>query len=119
MAKSEQLPADLFQPTEEQAEDIRRLAALGYTPVQMAAALRLYQIETLMFLRDADMPGTSVAALIRQGMIETSARPQISLHGAASSGDVDAFAELQKALRRNQFTNLLDQMDDDELTIYQ
>ena len=84
MAKSELLPADLFSPTEDQAEDIRRLAAL-----------------------------------IRQGVIETAALPQISLHSAASKGDVDAFAELQKVQRRNQFDNLIDQMDDDELTLFQ
>lgn len=119
MAKSELLTADLFIPTEDQAEYIRQLAALGYSPAQMSAALKLDRVESLMFQRDAATPGTSVAALIRQGVIETAALPQMSLQSAASKGDVDAFAELQKALRRNQFTNLLDQMDDDELTIYQ
>ena len=119
MSKSELLPADLFSPTEDQAEDIRRLAALGSRPAQMAAALKLDRAESLMFQRDAATPGTSVAALIRQGVIETAALPQMSLHKVASSGDVDAFAELQKVQRRNQFTYLIDQMDDDELTLYQ
>lgn len=119
MSKSELLPADLFSPTEDQAEGIRRLAALGYNPARMAAALKLDRAESLMFQRDAAIPGTSVAALIRQGVIETAALPQMSIHSAASKGDVDAFAELQKVQRRNMFDNLLEQMDDDELTIYQ
>lgn len=118
MSKSELLPADLFSPTEDQAEEIRRLAALGYPPAKMAAALKLDRAESLLFLHDAATPGTSVAALIRQGAIESEATPQISLHSAASKGDVDAFAELQKVIRRNQFTNLIAQMDDDELTLY-
>lgn len=119
MSKSELLPVDLFRPDEDQANDIRRLAALGYPPVKMAAALKLDRAESLLFLRDAATPGTSVAALIRQGVIETAALPQMSLHSAASKGDVDAFAELQKVQRRNLFDNLIDQMDDDELTLYQ
>lgn len=118
MSKSELLPVDLFKPDEDQVDDIRRLAALGYPPARMAAALRLDRAESLLFQRDAATPGTTVAALIRQGKIETEAAPQISLHSAASKGDVDAFAELQKVQRRNQFTNLMDQMDDDELAIY-
>ena len=118
MAKSELLPVDLFNPDEDQANDIRRLAALGYPPAKMAAALKLDRVESLLFLRDAATPGTSVAALILQGAIESEAAPQISLHSAASNGDVDAVAELQKVQRRIQFTNLIEQMDDDELTIY-
>ena len=118
MSKSELLPADLFSPTEDQAEEIRQLAALGYNPAQMAAALKLDRAESLMFQRDAATPGTSVAALIRQGVIHTAALPQMSLQSAASKGDVDAFAELQKVQRRIQFTNLIEQMDDDELTLY-
>ena len=112
------LPADLFRPDEEQAADIKRLAALGYTPKQMAVALGLDTADALLFLRDAATPATAVAALMRQAITETAAAPQVKLHEAAEAGNVDAVKELQKVQRRNEFNRLIEQMDDDELTLY-
>lgn len=112
------IPVELFRPTEEQAEDIKRLAALGFTPKKIAIAMGLERDEMLLFLRDAATPGTAVAVLMLQAVTQTKAAPQIKLHEAAEAGNVDAIKLLQDVQRRNQFNNIIDQMDDEELTLY-
>ena len=118
MPKEKLLPVELFRPTEEQAEDIKRLAALGFTPKKIAIAMGLERDEMLLFLRDAATPGTAVAVLMLQAVTQTEAAPQIKLHEAAEAGNVDAIELLQDVQRRNQFNNIIDQMDDEELTLY-
>lgn len=118
MPKEELLPVELFRPDEEQALDIKRLAALGYTAKKIAIAMGLERDEMLLFLRDAATPGTAVAVLMLQGITETQAAPQVSLHKVAETGNVDAVKLLQAIQNRNQFNNLMEQIDDDELTLY-
>ena len=118
MPKEKLLPVELFRPNEEQAEDIKRLAALGFTPKKIAIAMGLERDEMLLFLRDAAVPGTAVAVLMLQAVTQTKAAPQIKLHEAAEAGNVDAIKLLQDVQLRNQFNNIIDQMDDEELTLY-
>lgn len=112
------IPVELFRPDEEQAADIKRLAALGFTPKNIAIALGLDRDDMLLFLRDAAVPGTAVAVLMLQAITQTKAAPQIKLHEAAEAGNVDAVKLLQDVQRRNQFNNMIEQMDDDEFTLY-
>jgi ParB-like chromosome segregation protein Spo0J len=118
MPESELIPVELFRPDEEQAADIKRLAALGFTAKNIAVALGLERDEMLLFLRDAATPGTAVAVLMLQAVTQTQAAPQIKLHEAAEAGNVDAVKLLQDVQRRNQFNNMIEQMDDDEFTLY-
>lgn len=118
MPNEELLPVELWRPTEEQALDIKRLAALGYNAKKIAIALGLERNEMLLFLRDAATPGTAVAVLMLQAITETKAAPQVKLHEAAEAGNVDAIKLLQDVQRRNQFNNMIEQMDDDEFTLY-
>lgn len=99
----------------QQQEDVRRLASLGYSPKEMAVSLGLSREEAEIFVRDSETAGTAVNFLIWEGILVARAAPEIKLHEAAESGNVEAVKQLEAMRKRHAFERLIEQMDDDEL----
>lgn len=108
--------SDTFKFTDEKKEDIRKLAAVGLTAAQIAAAMEFPPDVATTFIALADIPESLVAILIAEGRANGIATPQIKLHEAAAAGNIDAIKELQKLQRVNRFNELIYYMDDDEFT---
>ena len=105
MPKEELLPVELFRPDEEQALDIKRLAALGYTAKKIAIAMGLERDEMLLFLRDAATPGTAVAVLMLQGITETQAARRLQ-------SQTDSCRAAGRVVGSEAFVVRFDMMDD-------
>lgn len=103
----------VYIPTEKR-DDIQRLSALGYQPCDIAIAICLDQEDVDLFVYDSKIPGTTVYALIQNGIIITRAAPEAKLHEAAEAGNVDAIKELDVVRRRHVFEKLITDMDNDE-----
>lgn len=99
---------------EEQLADVKRMAALGYRAADMAAALELDHEQAAAFLQEAAQPLSPVGQAIREGLTVSRSAPEVKLHEAAESGDVDAIEALAKVQRRHMFENLINETDDDE-----
>lgn len=108
--------SDTFQFTDEKKEEIRKLAAVGLTPAQIAVSMELTRDVAAAFVALADIPDSIVATLIAEGRANGVAYPQIKLQEAAAAGNIDAIKELQKLQRSNRFNELIYYMDDDEFT---
>lgn len=113
---NELMVVDSIYLEEEQKEDVQRLASLGYTPQNIAISLGLSRDDTALFIADAGKAGTSVNFLIREGLLVTRAAPEIKLHEAAETGNVEAIKQLETIQRRHTFERLIDQIDDDEFS---
>lgn len=114
-----EISMDLFYVDLEQRDDVKRLASLGYRPVEIAVSLGLDQQKTAAFIRDADTPGTTVSTLIREGLLVTKAAPEVKLHEAAEAGNVDAIKELNIVNFRHAYARTLEEMDEDEYKGYE
>lgn len=97
-------------------EDVRKLAAVGLTAAQIAAAIELTPDVATVFINLAEVPGSAVARLIAEGRANGLATPQMKLHEAAAAGNIDAIKALHKLQKENRFIELLGYMDDDEFT---
>ena len=86
------IPPDSLALTGEQKNDVRRMAALGYAPEDIAAYL----------------------GLIREGVLVSRAAPEIKLHETAEDGNIDAVKLLTEIQERRLFENLLKDMDEYE-----
>lgn len=111
----EQALQNTLQLDDNQKQDVRRLAALGYRDSQMPALLGLDIRQSEEFICLAGKPGTEVAELIREGLLTTQAAPEVKLHELAESGDIDAIKELVTIQRRHKFDRIIEAMDDDEI----
>ena len=94
------IPPDSLALTGEQKNDVRRMAALGYAPEDIAAYLGLDASECFLFVYDAGIPGR--------------AAPEIKLHETAEDGNIDAVKLLTEIQERRLFENLLKDMDEYE-----
>lgn len=101
---------------DDQKEDVLKLAAVGLTPVQIAAAIELSPEATAAFVALADIPGSPVCRLIEEGRAAGISVPQIKLQEAAVAGNIDAIKMLQQLQHANRFNELIYYMDDDEFT---
>lgn len=110
----ENSPVGVPALTAEQEDDIRKLAAVGLTPDQIAAAMELPAPAAAVFVALADVAGSAVARLIAEGRANGIAAPQQKLQEAATAGNIDAIKELRKLQRENRFNELVYYMDDDE-----
>lgn len=108
------IPPDSLALTGEQKNDVRRMAALGYAPEDIAAYLGLDASECFLFVYDAGIPGTTIRRLIREGVLVSRAAPEIKLHEAAEDGNIDAVKLLTEIQERRLFENLLKDMDEYE-----
>lgn len=110
-------PADIsaMLPPETK-EDILKLAAVGLTAPQIAAAVEFPPAVAAAFIALADTPGSIVARLIEEGHTNGIATPQTKLHEAAAAGNIDAIKTLRGIQRENRFNELIYYMDDDEFT---
>ncbi len=113
------LAVDLFFVDPEQRDDVKRLASLGYAPIEIAVSLGLTKEDTANFIADADRPGTTVAQLIKEGLLVTKAAPEVKLHEVAEAGNVDAIKELHIVHFRHTYTRTLMEMDEDEYNGYE
>ena len=102
--------------TDEQKEDIAKLAACGQSADLIAAAIELPPEQSALFVALADVKGSTVNRMIAEGRANGIATPQIKLQEAAAAGNIDAIKELQQMQRDNRFNELLKNMDDDEFT---
>lgn len=107
-----ELSVDSFFLDVEQKDDVQRMAALGYTPKDMALFVG---IDPDDFYHDACIPGTSVNTLIKQGVLVTRAAPEIELHKLAESGNIDAIKQLESVNDRRSFEKIILDIDEDEL----
>ena len=105
------LPVDSFFLTDEQREDIQRMAALGYSPKEIAIYIG---IDAAPFTADAYIEGTTINGLIRQGILVSKANPEIQLHKQAEEGNIIAIQQLEKVNRRRTFEIIVEQIDEDE-----
>ena len=108
------IPPDSLALTGEQKNDVRRMAALGYAPEDIAAYLGLDASECFLFVYDAGIPGTTIRGLIREGVLVSRAAPEIKLHETAEDGTIDAVKLLTEIQERRLFENLLKDMDEYE-----
>lgn len=115
MDNKDLIPVDSLFLTEEEKENVRRMAALGYKPRDLALYLGMKGAKVLLFIQDAYEDGTTINLLIREGTLITKANPEMKLHEYAEAGNIEAIKELEKIKRRHSFESLIDQMDDDEL----
>ena len=99
------IPPDSLALTGEQKNDVRRMAALGYAPEDIAAYLGLDASECFLFVYDAG---------IREGVLVSRAAPEIKLHETAEDGNIDAVKLLTEIQERRLFENLLKDMDEYE-----
>lgn len=106
---------DSIRIKEESKDDIRRLAALGYKPHDIAVSIGLLPEEVLAFAEDAERIGTTVYSLIREGILINRSLPEKSLQQVAESGDVEAVKTLLKVQRLHAFERMVDDMDNDEV----
>lgn len=107
------LPADSFFFEVEQKEEIQRMAALGYSPKEIAIYLG---VDIDSFAKDAYIEGTTINALIRQGILVSRANPEMKLHEQAEEGNIVAIQQLEKVNRRRTFEIIVEQIDEDELS---
>ena len=97
------IPPDSLALTGEQKNDVRRMAALGYAPEDIAAYLGLDASECFLFVYDAGIPGTTIRGLIREGVLVSRAAPEIKLHETAEDGNIDAVKLLTEIQERRLF----------------
>lgn len=103
------LPEDLLP-------EIVKFAAVGLTPAQIAAAVKMVPGVASVFIELADTPGSPVARLIEQGRAEGMSTAMVKLKEAAEKGDVDVIKEFRALQARNRFQELVYYMDNDEFT---
>ncbi len=102
--------------TKEHEEDIMKLAAVGLSPAEIAAAVELDTRNALLFVALAEVPGSKVSLMLAQGRAIGRATPQMKLQEAANAGNIDAVKTLQKIQKENRFQELVNNMDNDEFT---
>ena len=107
------LPA--FRLTADQEQEIMKMAAVGSSPSEIAAALELEPRKALLFVMLASTPVSNVAALIRAGKAIGKVQPLMKLQEAATAGNVEAVRTLRQIQKENRMLQLLTAMDDDEL----
>lgn len=105
--------------TPDQKEEVRRLAAVGMSPAKIAVGIELRGKDVYRFRRLAEIPDSEVAMLIREGEISGVAIPQIKMQQAAAAGNLDAIKQLREVQADNEFQQLLNNMDDDELPFFE
>lgn len=106
------LVADSLFLQEEQREDVQKMAALGYSPKDIAIYLG---VDIDDFVLDSKTPGSTVHFLIQQGVLVTRAIPDMKLHELAEGGNIQALQQLDKLQQKRSFETLIEQMDEDEL----
>lgn len=106
-----------FTLSERDEESVMKLAAVGFAPSEIAAAMEWEPSRQLLFTTAATNPKSRIATLIAAGKVQGRATPQIKLHEAAAAGNIDAIKTLQGLQARNRFNELLTHMDDDELSL--
>ena len=102
------LPVDSFFFDIEQREDIQRMAALGYSPKEIAIYLG---VDVDSFVKDAYIEGTTINGIIRQGILVSRANPEMKLHEQAEGGNIIAIQQLEKVNRRRTFEIIVEQMN--------
>ncbi len=108
------IPPDSLFLTEEERVKVPRMAALGYCPEDIAIYIGLRESHIHSFVLDAGIPGTTVWGLIREGRLYSRAKPEMKLHEAAESGDIDAIKQLAAVREQRVFEELLKDMDEYE-----
>ena len=107
------LPVDSFFFNTEQRGDIQRMAALGYSPKEIAIYLG---VDIDSFVKDAYIEGTTINGVIRQGILVSRANPEMKLHEQAEEGTIVAIQQREKVNRRRTFEIIVEQIDEDELS---
>lgn len=110
------IPAIIAEIPDDKKEEILKLAAVGLTPAQIAAAMEYPPDVAAAFVALADVPDSTVARLIAEGRANGIATPQMKLQEAAAAGNIDAIKALQKLQTVNRFNELIYYMDDDEFS---
>ena len=95
-------------------DDVRRMAAVGLSARQIAAALDLTAELATVFIDLAKTPDSVVARMIEEGRALGISQPQLKLQAAANAGNIDAIKTLQKLQRDNRIKEQICYMDDDE-----
>jgi len=102
--------------TEAQIKQVKSLSALGYAASVIAHMLDLRPDESKMFCYLARLPRSGISALIRRGIMESEMKAESKLLALAEDGDVDAFVEVQKVKKLNNYYRLIDSLDEDEFS---
>jgi hypothetical protein len=99
---------------DDQKMDVQRMASLGYSTVDMSMSIGLSPEDSMKFIQDSMDSSSLVYYLIRQGLLVSRAAPEIKLHEAAETGDVDAIKQLESMRRRHAYEKIISDMDNDE-----
>lgn len=105
-----------FSLTGAEETEIMKLAAVGFTPYEIAVSMEWPRERRAAFCILAKVPGSEIYLLITAGRANGRAKPQIKLQEAAQAGNIEAIKALQNLQRTNRFNELVNNMDDDEFT---
>ncbi len=100
--------------SEQQAETVKSLAAMGYSPAAISRSLGLDPEEAALFVKVAKIPKSRISELIRKGAEDFRIEVQARLMNNAKDGDIDAITALEEIRNKNRMTNIIDAMDEDE-----
>lgn len=114
--KPDKIPTALVISKDHEA-DILKLAAVGLSPVEIAAAVEFDSRSAMLFVALAEIPGSNVSLMLARGRAIGRATPQMKLQEAANAGNIDAVKTLQKIQKENRFQELVNNMDNDEFTV--
>lgn len=102
---------ELIQLTEEQKEDLERLAALGYGLRDMAL---YFKFDYPTFRALASDEDSLVSYHIARGNLIIRANADMQLMISAEAGNLTAIQQLAKAMAKNEYKEMLRQLEADE-----
>src|SRR5690554_2355855 len=82
--------------SEEQIQELERMAALGYTPEEMAV---FFDVDKVSFIQASLDVESYIYYHIRRGQIVSTAKEQMSILTSAETGDIDASKQLGQIRR--------------------
>lgn len=102
---------------DERLDDLRKLAATGLSPQDIARALELPQKDIDLFVEMARKPLSRIGRLMAEGRAYGLAKPQLTAFESAEGGNLQALQTLMKYQDRNRFREMIAAADDDELSL--
>lgn len=98
----------LIYLTDEQKEDLERLAALNYSTKELAICL---EIPYDLFRKEADIEGSDIHSHIRKGKLLVKANVDIETMRSAEGGNITAIQQYAKMMRDREFKQMLEDLD--------
>jgi hypothetical protein len=101
--------ANIIDLTPDEQDSLERLAALGYTPKEMAMYLGI-KLET--FKAEARTDGSAISYHIERGKMTIKANAAIQLITNAEKGNLTAIQQLARTQKEREYKDLLLQLEE-------